>query len=82
MNEHNCYILIHPDEDGNTVSFIPREELNDVKKFLENYGIKELFTEIPNEKDPQYWDENSALLIEFSVKKIKAIKVVEKYEIE
>jgi hypothetical protein len=76
------YILVHPDEDGNTTTFIESSEVEDIKMFMENYGIDELLDKIPDNKDPQYWEEGKAMLLEIEIKKIKPVKIVEKYEIE
>ena len=76
------YILIRPDEDGNPTSFIEEKEVEDMKQFLEDYGIEKLLTEIPTETDPQYWKEGSALLVSFSIKNVKIIETITKLVLE
>jgi len=75
-------MLIHPDEDGNIVSWIESEELKDIKQFMEDYGIEKFLDGFAVKTDPQYWGEGKAMLLEYEIKKVKPIVVVEKYEIE
>ena len=58
------------------------KEVEDMKQFLEDYGIEKLLTEIPTETDPQYWKEGSALLVSFSIKNVKIIETITKLVLE
>ena len=81
------YILLQPDEDGNPAHWINKEELDDIKQFMEDYGIEEFLSDFPaedgeKEKDPQYWKDGQAMLLEVKIKKVVPVKIVKRYEIK
>ena len=76
------YILIQPDEDGNPITWLQSEELENIHDFMIDYGIKKFLDHLPAEQDPQYWEDGEAMLLEVEIKQIVPVKVVEKYEIK
>jgi len=75
------YILLRPDEDGNPITWVDSEELDDIKGLIEDYNIKRFLTDVPRNPDPNYWVDGDALLLEVKVRRVVAVTVVEKYEI-
>ncbi len=77
------YILLHPDEDSNIVTWIGESELKDIIGFKEDYGVERFIDSFPDgNSDPQYWGDGDAMLLEVTIKKVVPVKVVEKYEIK
>lgn len=77
------YILLQPDEDGNPVTWVETPELEDIKHFMEDYGITEFITDFPDgEKDPNYWGEGQAMLLSVNVKRVVPVEVATKFEIQ
>lgn len=76
------YILIQPDEDGNPITWLDDNEVEDLIQLKEDYGVKEFLTKLPENKDPNYWEEGQVLLLEVEIKKVVPVKVVEKYELK
>ena len=75
------YLLLQGDEDGRQVHWVDSEELDDIKGFMEENRIREFFDDVPEERDPNCWGVDKALLLEVTVKRVVAVTVVEKYEI-
>lgn len=75
------YILLHPDEDGNPVTFLENSEVEDIKELMKDYGIHTWIESFEGRTDPQTWDEEEAMLLEVELKVPRPIKVVEKYEL-
>ncbi len=80
-------MLLQPDEDGNIVRWVGREEVKNIKQLMEDYGIEEFLSDFPDgdmrkERDPQRWEDGQAMLLEVEIKKVVPVKVVEKYAIE
>ena len=76
------YIIIRRDDDGTSVSWLQEEELQDVKKLMEDHGIKNFLTEWSAYKTPDYWEEGYAMLLEVKIKKVVPIEIVNSYKIE
>lgn len=62
------YVLIKPSEDC-PVSFL--EDIDDVLSDPEGYGVDTFLKEVPENDDPNYWDEGDALLLKVEIVKVK-----------
>lgn len=71
------YLLIKSDEDGEPCSFY--EDIQDILDNPEDYGIEKFLTKIPD-KDPMYWEEGAALLLEIKI--LKPVTKTTAYRIE
>ena len=62
------YLLIQAHEGGNPVKFLDDVELEALLASPNDYtGIEEFLSGVPEQKDPNYWDERSGLLLEVKV---------------
>lgn len=88
---NKTYILIHPDEKGDCVDFLDQKELDDLlDNPIEERGVRHFITmkelEAMDKKNdytalnPMYWEEDVALLLEYSVLEVRP--VVTKYEVK
>jgi hypothetical protein len=71
------YVLVQPSEDG-PITFL--ESLDDVLDDPGGFGIDTFLTEVPDNQDPNYWEEGDALLLSVEVVKVK-VKAT-KYAVE
>lgn len=78
------YILLRPDEDGNIITFIQEEEVQNIMELMDYYGVEKWITKFDDEhgQDVQYWKEGEAMLLEIKIKKPKIVEVVKKYELD
>lgn len=67
------YIAIHADEDGNPISFLTRAELEEQLETPEDWGITGVLEDLPEEENPQYWQEGLTLFAEIKILKPKEI---------
>ena len=75
------YILIQPNEDGNPIYWLEDKEIEDIMELKEDYGIKRFLEKVPENSNPNDWEEGDALLLEVEIKVPKPVKIVEKYEL-
>ena len=77
------YLLINPNEDGdNPISWLTETDVTDISQLMRDNGIEKFLDKMPTEVDPNYWPVGEALLLEAKILKIKAVEVVQKWEIE
>ena len=68
------YAYIHPDEDGNTLTFVEEDELDELLDNPREFAGIETFVgeeKLEEEADPQNWDEGEAMLVKIEVIKPK-----------
>ncbi len=78
----DIYVVIAPDEDSRTVSFMSRESL---LKWINDSDVKQdnnFLSCIPKEHDPQYWDENDILVIKGYIVVPKVVEKITKRTVE
>lgn len=60
------YMLIRPDEDGDPIRWLTQGDLTDLLKDpMGTYGVLRFLDAYPG--DPNYWDNDSALLVEVKI---------------
>lgn len=75
------YLVIGPDEDGETVSWYTREELEEFLGELLEYRQPPEFLEAWCSGGVQCWKENQYLIVEGRIVVPRAVDVVKKYEV-
>lgn len=62
------WLLIQPDEDGNPCSWLNERELATLLADPRGtFGVRTFLDRVPDETDPNYWPEGSALLLSVAV---------------
>ena len=70
------YILIQANEDGEPITWLSRDEVNDMLKNPEDYGVKR-FIKSAVQDDPNYWKEGDSMLLKVEILMPK--EVITKY---
>lgn len=58
----HMWILVQASEDGNPVSYLTTRDVEELLQDPQAYGVKKFLAELPQETDPNYWQEGEALL--------------------
>lgn len=62
------WILIRPSEDGNPITYLSESGLAALlADSVGEYGVREFLPAVPDERDPNYWREGTALLLRAEV---------------
>lgn len=71
-----------PDEDGNPLRVLSDGEVKDIKELMQDHSIEQFLGDWPEEKDPSYWKNGDALLLETRVVRVKPREIVQSWELE
>lgn len=84
MSDEKHYVIVKVDEDGNPLSWITPDHLEDISELMEDYGITRFMDSLPDERDrdPSYWHDGQALLLEVRVLRVRPKEVVQSWTIE
>lgn len=58
----HLWILIQASEDGNPVSYLTTRDVEELLQDPAAYGVRKFLSEVPQEKDANYWQRGEALL--------------------
>lgn len=77
------YALIQADEDGDPIRWLDARDVQDIGQLMEDHGVTELLDELPPEdsRDPSYWHDGVAMLVEIRVLKVRPKERVTNWEI-
>lgn len=81
-NDFSGYVLIAPTPDNQGPRFLTEGELKELTEDPQgNYGVTTFLEGVPDNPDPNYWGEGTALLMRVRFAKLEPVEQVTKYEV-